>query len=172
LGGYVNADDRRVQYAITSPDPPRVFVAEGPYQFVRNPMISGLMFVLWGEACILRSAVHAEWAGIFMLVKVIYIPLLEEPMLVSRFGSPYIRYRRAVKPFIPRLHAWRSDTRDETSGAGAEALRRRGGCCLSMSLRDSGRLALFMDGGARVHVRSMVPDDWLATADPTFGELV
>src|SRR4051794_24568961 len=25
-------------------DPPRVFVAEGPYRFVRNPMISGVLF--------------------------------------------------------------------------------------------------------------------------------
>ena len=40
----------------------------------------------------------------------------------------------------------------------------RGGCCIGMTLRDSGRLALFIDGGATVHGRSIVPDGWLAAA--------
>ena len=31
-------------------DPPRHFVAEGPYRHVRNPMISGVMAILLGEA--------------------------------------------------------------------------------------------------------------------------
>jgi CubicO group peptidase (beta-lactamase class C family) len=40
----------------------------------------------------------------------------------------------------------------------------RGGCCLGITLRDYGRLALFIDAGAKVHVRSILPDGWLATA--------
>src|ERR1700719_4033088 len=35
--------------------PPCLFVAEGPYRFVRNPMISGVIFGLIGEVSILRS---------------------------------------------------------------------------------------------------------------------
>jgi protein-S-isoprenylcysteine O-methyltransferase Ste14 len=31
-------------------DPPRRFVVDGPYRFVRNPMISGVIFILFGEA--------------------------------------------------------------------------------------------------------------------------
>jgi CubicO group peptidase (beta-lactamase class C family) len=40
----------------------------------------------------------------------------------------------------------------------------RGGCCIGMTLRDYGRLALFIDGGAHVHGRSILPDGWLAAA--------
>ena len=40
----------------------------------------------------------------------------------------------------------------------------RGGCCLGMTLRDSGRLALFIAGGAKVQGRSILPDGWLAAA--------
>ena len=40
----------------------------------------------------------------------------------------------------------------------------RGGCCLGMTLRDSGRLALFIEGGAKVHGHSILPEGWLAAA--------
>lgn len=89
-------------------DPPRRFVVEGPYRFVRNPMISGVIFVLIGEACILRSRPHAEWAGLFALINLVYIPLLEEPMLAARFGEPYRQYTRAVRRFLPRVRPWTS----------------------------------------------------------------
>jgi protein-S-isoprenylcysteine O-methyltransferase Ste14 len=90
-------------------DPPRRFVAEGPYRFVRNPMISGVILVLAGEACILRSRPLAEWAALFTLINLVYIPLLEEPMLAARFGDAYRKYLDAVPRFIPRLHPWQAD---------------------------------------------------------------
>lgn len=88
-------------------DPPREFVVEGPYRFVRNPMISGVIFLLAGEACLLRSWPHAEWVALVTVINLIYIPLVEEPMLAARFGEPYRRYKRAVRMFAPRLRAWR-----------------------------------------------------------------
>lgn len=90
-------------------DPPRRFVVAGPYRFVRNPMISGVIFVLLGEACIFRSPLLADWAGMFLLINLIYIPILEEPMLVARFGGPYLRYKEAVRRFLPRLRPWTQD---------------------------------------------------------------
>ena len=87
-------------------DPPRQFVVEGPYRFVRNPMISGVIFVLAAEALIFRSRPHAEWAALFTLINAIYIPLFEEPMLAARFGAPYARYKRAVRRFFPRVRPW------------------------------------------------------------------
>lgn len=90
-------------------DPPRRFVVEGPYRYVRNPMISGVIFLLTSEACILRSRPHAEWAALFTLINMLYIPLLEEPMLAVRFGEPYKRYTRAVSRFVPRFSPWSQD---------------------------------------------------------------
>jgi protein-S-isoprenylcysteine O-methyltransferase Ste14 len=97
-------------------DPPRHFVVEGPYRFVRNPMISGVIGVLLGEAAVVRSVQLAEWAGVFVLLNMAYIPVLEEPMLVARFGEPYLRYKTAVRRFIPRLRPW-----GQTGGPPADA---------------------------------------------------
>jgi len=87
-------------------DPPRRFVVDGPYRFVRNPMISGVIFVLLGEAAVLRSRPHAVWAGLVILINVLYIPAIEEPMLAERFGEGYLQYKRGVRRFLPRLSPW------------------------------------------------------------------
>ena len=39
-------------------DPPRKLVVKGPYRYVRNPMISGVLFVLFAEALLLWSRPH------------------------------------------------------------------------------------------------------------------
>ena len=87
-------------------DPPRAFVVRGPYQFVRNPMISGVILFLFGEACALQSQPHGVWAVCFVVLNLIYIPLVEEPQLERRFGDSYREYRRHVQRFIPRLRPW------------------------------------------------------------------
>lgn len=87
-------------------DPPRRLVIRGPYRWVRNPMISGVILVLFGEACLLRSVPHAVWAAVFVAVNCVYIPLLEEPQLEARFGDDYRRYRNNVRRFLPRLRPW------------------------------------------------------------------
>ena len=92
-------------------DPPRRFVVRGPYRRVRNPMISSLGFILLGEAALLGSrSILVLFAG-FAIVNVTYIPLLEEPGLVRRFGDRYRAYRRAVPRWIPRRDPW-SQNRD------------------------------------------------------------
>jgi protein-S-isoprenylcysteine O-methyltransferase Ste14 len=92
-------------------DPPRRFVVDGPYRFVRNPMISGVIFILLGEAAVLRSLPHAVWAGLVILINALYIPALEEPMLAERFGESYQQYKRGVRRFVPRLSPWDPDAR-------------------------------------------------------------
>jgi protein-S-isoprenylcysteine O-methyltransferase Ste14 len=89
-------------------DPPRRLVVRGPYRRVRNPMISGVVFVLFGEAAALVSRPHAAWALTFLAANAVYIPLLEEPMLQERFGEPYAEYRRHVPRFLPRLRPWKA----------------------------------------------------------------
>jgi protein-S-isoprenylcysteine O-methyltransferase Ste14 len=89
-------------------DPPREFVVNGPYRFVRNPMISGVILFLFGEALALRSFPHAVWAACFLAINLIYIPLVEEPQLERRFGESYREYCRHVRRFIPRLRPWSS----------------------------------------------------------------
>lgn len=78
----------------------------GPYRRVRYPMVSGVLFILFGEALLLESVLHAGWALVFLLVSSVYIPWLEEPQLEARFGDEYRRYRRHVSRFLPRLRPW------------------------------------------------------------------
>jgi protein-S-isoprenylcysteine O-methyltransferase Ste14 len=87
-------------------DPPSELVIRGPYRFVRNPMISGVALLLLGEAAVLRSGPHAEWAGLFLAINAVYFPLFEEPQLEARFGEPYREYCRHVRRFLPRLTPW------------------------------------------------------------------
>ena len=87
-------------------DPPRRLVVRGPYRYVRNPMISGVVFVLFGEALLLLSRPHLMWALIFAGINCVYIPLLEEPMLAARFGEDYREYCRHVPRLVPRLRPW------------------------------------------------------------------
>jgi protein-S-isoprenylcysteine O-methyltransferase Ste14 len=87
-------------------DPPKKLVVRGPYRFVRNPMISGVVLVLFAESLLLRSMPHASWALTFLAINTIYIPLLEEPMLHARFGENYENYRQHVPRLVPRLTPW------------------------------------------------------------------
>jgi protein-S-isoprenylcysteine O-methyltransferase Ste14 len=87
-------------------DPPRDLVVRGPYRFVRNPMISGVLFVLFAKALVLRSLPHGVWASAFLALNLIYIPLHEEPQLARRFGEPYREYCQHVRRFLPRMRPW------------------------------------------------------------------
>ena len=87
-------------------DPPRKLVVRGPYRYVRNPMISGVLFILFAEAALLLSWPHAEWALTFLIINLVYIPLFEEPQLEARFGEAYVEYRRHVPRIVPRLRPW------------------------------------------------------------------
>jgi len=87
-------------------DPPRRLVVRGPYRYVRNPMISGVLLVLFGEAGVLLSRAQLEWALVFLVLNLIYIPLVEEPMLIDRFGADYREYRRHVPGLLPRWRPW------------------------------------------------------------------
>ena len=87
-------------------EPPKRLVVRGVYRHVRNPMISGVFFVLAGESVFFGSVPVFTWFIIFLLCNLVYIPLLEEPSLESRFGEDYVLYRRNVPRWIPRVRPW------------------------------------------------------------------
>lgn len=87
-------------------DPTRRLVVQGVYRHVRNPMISSVLFILLGEATLLGSVPLLEWFLFFFLLNAVYIPLIEEPGLVQRFGEEYLRYKAHVPRWIPRLRPW------------------------------------------------------------------
>jgi len=83
-------------------DPPKEFVASGPYRWMRNPIAAMLLLTVLGEAVFFGSA------GIFTLF-ILGIPLaqlqvtrIEEPRLRKRFGRSYEEYCRNVSRWLPR----------------------------------------------------------------------
>jgi protein-S-isoprenylcysteine O-methyltransferase Ste14 len=77
-------------------------VVEGPYAHVRNPMITGVLAVLVGEALIFGSAAIAIWAAVFAVVNHGFFLVYEEPAVERRFGDEYRRYKEHVPRWIPR----------------------------------------------------------------------
>jgi protein-S-isoprenylcysteine O-methyltransferase Ste14 len=88
-------------------DPPERLVVEGPYRYVRNPMISGVLMMLAGEALLLGSWPIAIWLLVFFVGNATYFPLVEEKGLRQRFGTAYDRYAEHVPRWLPRLTSWR-----------------------------------------------------------------
>ena len=83
-------------------DPPREFVAVGPYQWVRNPMYIGGLAVFLGFGLSLASlSVVLTTLPVAGLVHA-FVALFEEPQLERRFRESYIRYKRSVNRWSPR----------------------------------------------------------------------
>jgi len=85
-------------------DPPRKFVAAGPYKFVRNPMYIGGCIMLFGFGLYERSPAIVLSALPWLLLAHFFVILYEEPHLRATFGTPYDAYCRSVRRWVPRLY--------------------------------------------------------------------
>lgn len=84
-------------------DPPKVFVASGPYRWVRNPVVITLLLTVLGEAICFGSVS-------ILILLIVGLPLahyqvtqIEEPRLKQRFGASYEDYCRRVNRWTPRF---------------------------------------------------------------------
>lgn len=84
-------------------DPPKVFVASGPYRWVRNPVVITLLLTVVGEAI---------WFGSIpiLILVIVGLPLahyqvtrIEEPRLKARFGASYEEYCGRVSRWTPHF---------------------------------------------------------------------
>jgi protein-S-isoprenylcysteine O-methyltransferase Ste14 len=93
---------RRGRGAYVEFDPPKEFVATGPFRWCRNPIAACVLGMILGEALAFSSM------GILLLFLVglplahLQVVLLEEPLLEKRFGQTYRDYRARVPRWIPR----------------------------------------------------------------------
>lgn len=83
-------------------DPPRRFVAVGPYRLVRNPMYVGAASVIAGEALLFRSWPLAIYLVAIVIVWHLFVIGYEEPTLEREFGDEYRAYRARVPRWVPR----------------------------------------------------------------------
>jgi protein-S-isoprenylcysteine O-methyltransferase Ste14 len=76
---------------------------------MRNPMISGVLAMISGEALLLGSRAVAWWGAAFLAINQVYFLVLEEPGLAQRFGEGYLRYKAAVPRWLPRRTPWSAE---------------------------------------------------------------
>lgn len=86
--------------------PPRKLVVRGPYRHVRNPIISGVLFLLISESLLFDVPGLLVWTTVLFVGNSVYFPLIEEPGLRTRSGDDYEVSCRNVGRWIPRLTAW------------------------------------------------------------------
>jgi protein-S-isoprenylcysteine O-methyltransferase Ste14 len=89
-------------------NPPKKLVVEGPYAYVRNPMIASVFIMQIAEALLLNSWLAFGLFGLFLLGNMLYFPFFEEKDLEKRFGNNYRIYKRNVPRWIPRPTPWKS----------------------------------------------------------------
>jgi protein-S-isoprenylcysteine O-methyltransferase Ste14 len=69
-------------------------------------MITGVALALAGLALVARSTGIAIELAVFIALNAVYLPLVEEPRLVARFGAEYERYMEHVPRWLPRIRGW------------------------------------------------------------------
>ncbi|HZR82926.1 MAG TPA: methyltransferase [Candidatus Binatia bacterium] len=83
-------------------DPPREFVASGPYRYVRNPMYVGAALALFGGGLALASPAVLALAIAFLALMHGFVVLYEEPTLADTFDGSYLAYKASVRRWRPR----------------------------------------------------------------------
>jgi len=86
-------------------NPPPVFVTDGLYKVVRNPMHLGWTLVIAGVGVLRQSfTLLVLFTPVFVLAHILYIKLIEEKELEEKFGQAYCDYKKRVGMFLLR---WR-----------------------------------------------------------------
>lgn len=80
-----------------------IFTIAGPYRYVRNPFMLGVILALWGEALFMSRIAMIAYAFIFTWCIHFWVIFFEEPSLQERFGGEYRAYRKAVPRWFPQL---------------------------------------------------------------------
>ena len=76
--------------------PTKHLVKRGIYGCVRNPMMMGVFLILMGECFVFGSLALVFYLLVFIAANLLYVPLIEEPKLVRRFGDEYLKYKKEV----------------------------------------------------------------------------
>jgi len=85
-------------------------VISGPYRYVRNPMILGVITTQIGEALIFNSISVFIYALVFLLLNILYMNFAEKKGLIERFGENYIHYKENVRGWIPHFKPYSQDS--------------------------------------------------------------
>jgi len=84
-------------------DPPKEFVAVGPYAYVRNPMYIGGFILLVGFGLYLTSLSILILSIVLISFFHLFVVFVEEPTLERSFGKGYSEYKKRINRWVPKL---------------------------------------------------------------------
>jgi protein-S-isoprenylcysteine O-methyltransferase Ste14 len=85
-------------------NPPPKVVADGPYAYARNPMLSGVFILLFGFGILIGSfSFTFIFTPLFIVLNVWELKAIEEPELAKRLGEEYLDYKNKTPMFIPNF---------------------------------------------------------------------
>ncbi len=80
-------------------------VVQPPYTYCRNPMALGAIIAYTGVGFLFQSTGAVVVVLFLSALLLLYIKLIEEKEMESRFGEEYMRYKKQTPFLIP--HFWR-----------------------------------------------------------------
>ena len=85
-------------------NPPSKLVITGPYAYSRNPMLTGIFFLMFGVGFWISSfSLVLIFTPLFILTNVLELKKIEEQELEKRFGQEYIDYKKKTPMFFLSL---------------------------------------------------------------------
>jgi len=102
--------------------PTEHLVVSGFYRHVRNPMYMGVLVALAGELILFRSRTLVIYAVLLGLGLHLFVCLYEERTLFRRYGEEYLRFKRNVPRWVPRLRPWQGAPRSDAGTFPASSL--------------------------------------------------
>jgi len=85
-------------------NPPPKLNTTGLYAYVRNPMLTGIFFMLFGLGVLFSSlSLIFIFTPLFILLMVLELKFVEEKEMEKKFGEEYLEYKKRVPMFIPKL---------------------------------------------------------------------
>jgi protein-S-isoprenylcysteine O-methyltransferase Ste14 len=83
--------------------PTKHFLQNGPYRYIRNPMIIGFFLYLFGWAFFCNKGGAFLATAVVIALLLAEIKIIEEPELEKRFGNAYREYRKETPFIFPKL---------------------------------------------------------------------
>lgn len=84
-------------------NPPKKLIKEGPYKYIRNPMITGVLMILTSEYFFFGEIKLLFWTIIFFIINNIYFYFFEERELEKNFKDEYLEYKKNVPLWLPKF---------------------------------------------------------------------
>ena len=89
--------------------PTKEFLQNGPYRYVRNPMILGFFLYVLGWAFLFNKIGSFLATAVIIALLLAEIKFIEEVELEKRFGEAYREYKKQIPFIIPKLRSKKTE---------------------------------------------------------------